>query len=119
MAINQDVGKEGEDAAVQFLIDLGYIILHRNYKGDKAEIDIVALFNNLLVIVEVKTRSSVDFILPQDAVNARKRKQLIKATNCYVEEFDRTEEVRLDIIAIHKKGNTFDIDHIEDAFYFF
>lgn len=50
MAINHDVGKEGEEAAVQFLINLGYVILHRNYKGDKAEIDIVALFNDLLVI---------------------------------------------------------------------
>ncbi|MDM1378855.1 YraN family protein [Myroides marinus] len=119
MAINHDVGKEGEEAAVQYLINKGYEIVIRNYYADKAELDIVALKDGILVFVEVKTRSSLDFGSPQDFVTNKKIKLMIKAANFFIEEFEREEEGRFDIIAIHKVGNKFDIEHIEDVFYFF
>ncbi|APA91511.1 MULTISPECIES: YraN family protein [Myroides] len=119
MAKHHEVGKEGENAATDYLIKRGYEILTRNYFAEKTELDIVALKDNILVFVEVKTRSSLDFGLPQDFVNIRKIKLLIKAANLFITEFEREEEVRFDIIGIYKKGETFDIEHIEDAFYFF
>ncbi|MDM1457512.1 YraN family protein [Myroides odoratimimus] len=119
MAKHHEVGKEGDNAATDYLIKRGYEILTRNYFAEKTELDIVALKDNILVFVEVKTRSSLDFGLPQDFVNSRKIKLLIKAANLFITEFEREEEVRFDIIGIYKKGETFDIEHIEDAFYFF
>lgn len=119
MALNHEVGKEGEDAAVRFLINKGYEILFRNYIAEKAEVDIIALKDGILVFVEVKTRSSLDYGSPQDFVTNKKIKLMIKAANIFINNFDRTEEARFDIIGIHKRGNDFDIEHIEDAFYFF
>lgn len=119
MALNHGVGKEGEEAAVRFLINKGYEILFRNYTAEKAEVDIIALKDGILVFVEVKTRSSLSFGSPKDFVTNKKIKLMIKAANIFIDSFNRTEEARFDIIGIHKRGDEYDIEHIEDAFYFF
>lgn len=72
MAKHNELGKEGEKRAVQYLQDDGYEILDINWTFQKAEIDIIAQKDNYLVIVEVKTRSSLDFGDPQDFVNQKK-----------------------------------------------
>ena len=61
MAQHNQLGKEGEQLAVDFLIAGGYEILERNYRFDKAEVDIIARNNECLAIIEVKTRSSTTF----------------------------------------------------------
>lgn len=119
MAKNHDVGKEGEKAAAEYLLSKGYEILVMNYIAQKAEVDIIALKDNFLVFVEVKTRSSLDYGLPQDFVRSTKIRLLVKAANLFIEENDREEEVRFDIIAIHKVGGNYNIQHLEDAFYHF
>lgn len=120
MAQHNDLGKEGEDFAADFLAEKGYKILHRNWFFKKAEIDIIAQINDILAVVEVKTRSSLDFGLPQDFVKPAKIQSLVKAVNQYVTEYDIDLEIRFDIIAIHKdKQQKFVIEHIEDAFYHF
>ena len=70
-------------------------------------------------VVEVKTRSSIEYGLPQDFVKPKKIQLLVKAVNEYVVSNDLEVDVRFDIIAIHKKGKEFEIDHIEEAFYYF
>ena len=70
-------------------------------------------------MVEVKTRSSIDFGLPQDFVKPKKIQLLVKAINEYVTTNDLEVDVRFDIIAIHKEGQQFKIEHLEDAFYHF
>ena len=76
-----------------------------------------------MAIVEVKTRSSLDFGDPQDFVKPKKIQLLIKAVNAYINDremdFNDSIEVRFDIIAIHKDGETFAIEHLNDAFYHF
>lgn len=120
MAEHNDLGTQGEDLAVTFLQDKGYEILERNYHFQKAEIDIIAKQNSELIIVEVKTRSSLAFGLPQDFIKTSKIKLLVKAANNYIEVQNLQLNVRFDIIAIHKnKENVFDIEHIENAFYHF
>ncbi len=119
MAEHNELGKLGEELAVIHLQKNGYQILETNWTFQKAEIDIIAQKGNTLAIVEVKTRSSLDFGLPQDFVKTKKIQLLLKAVNEYVISNDLDVEVRFDIIAIHKKEKNFDIEHLKDAFYHF
>ena len=119
MAEHNDLGKLGEELAVDFLEKNGYEILETNWVFDKAEIDIIAQKGIILAVVEVKTRSSIDFGLPQDFVKPKKIQLLLKAVNEYVTQNDLDVEVRFDIVAIHKEKPDFVIEHIEEAFYYF
>lgn len=119
MAEHNELGKQGEDLAVEFLAKNGYEILERNWVFQKAEIDIIAQKGTILAIVEVKTRSSLDFGLPQEFVKPKKIQLLVKAVNEYVIDNDLDLEIRFDIIAIYRDGREFKIEHIEDAFYHF
>ena len=119
MAEHNDLGKLGEELAVDFLEKNGYEILETNWVFDKAEIDIIAQKNGILAVVEVKTRSSLDFGLPQDFVKPKKIQLLVKAANEYVTQNDLDVEIRFDIIAIEKKNKKFNIEHIKEAFYYF
>ena len=119
MAEHNELGKLGEEFAVEYLQKNGYGILETNWTFQKAEIDIIAQKENTLAIVEVKTRSSTDFGLPQDFVKPKKIQLLVKAVNEYVIVNDLDVVVRFDIIAIHKQDNEFIIEHLEDAFLHF
>jgi putative endonuclease len=119
MAEHNELGKLGEELAIEFLRKNSYEILETNWTFQKAEIDIIAKKENTLAIVEVKTRSSLDFGLPQDFVKPKKIQLLVKAVNEYVVSKDMDIEVRFDIIAIHKEGKSFVIEHLKDAFYHF
>ena len=119
MAEHNDLGKLGEELAVDFLEKNGYKILDTNWTYDKAEIDIIAKKETILAVVEVKTRSSLDFGLPQEFVKPKKIQLSVKAINEYVNQNDLDLEVRFDIVAIHKENSNFVIEHIEEAFYYF
>jgi putative endonuclease len=119
MAEHNELGKFGEELAVDFLQQKGYTILETNWTFQKAEIDIIAQKENTLAIVEVKTRSSIEFGLPQDFVKPKKIQLLVKAVNEYVTSNDLETDVRFDIVAIFKENNVYNIEHIEDAFYHF
>lgn len=119
MAEHNELGKLGEELAVEFLRKNGYTILETNWTFQKAEVDIIAKKENTLAIVEVKTRSSLEFGLPQDFVKPKKIQLLVKAINEYVVSNNLDIEVRFDIIAVHKEGKSFAIEHLIDAFYHF
>ena len=119
MAAHNELGKLGEELAVDFLKKEGYTILATNWIFQKAEIDILAQKEDILAVVEVKTRSSIEFGLPQDFVKPKKIQLLVKAVNEYVIQNDLDVEVRFDIVAIHKEKSDFVIEHIEEAFYYF
>ena len=119
MAQHNQLGKKGEQLAVDFLLKKGYEIIERNYRFDKAEVDIIAKINEVLAIIEVKTRSTSDFGDPQDFVKPKQIQRLVKAVNEYVLENCLEVEVRFDIIAIVKGNQGFSIEHLENAFYHF
>lgn len=119
MAEHNDLGKLGEELAVEFLEKNGYTILETNWTFQKAEVDIIAQKDGILAVVEVKTRSSIDFGLPQDFVKPKKIQLLVKAINEYVLSNDLDVDVRFDIIALNKDGKGFKMEHLEDAFYYF
>ena len=117
MAEHNELGKRGEKIAQVFLTEKGYRILHVNWRHRKAEIDIIAMDRNTLVFVEVKTRQTLIFGEPENAVNLRKQKNLIHAANAYVLKNGFDNEARFDIISIIIEKNANIINHIEDAFY--
>jgi len=119
MAEHNELGKFGEELAVEFLQQNGYEILETNWTFQKAEIDIIAQKETVLAVVEVKTRSSIEFGLPQDFVKPKKIQLLVKAVNEYIIANEIDVEVRFDIIAIYKEAKDYKIEHIEDAFYYF
>ncbi len=114
------LGKMGEDAVRYYLEALGYEILAQNFRIRGGEIDLVAAYGCELCFVEVKTRSLDSVESGLEAVDARKRKRLIRAAYAYCEKFDMAEEdwfIRYDIAEVTAwHGRIIDIDYLESAF---
>ncbi len=119
MARHNELGKEGEKHAQSFLLQKGFEILDTNWRYGKAELDIIAVKNNILHIVEVKTRTSDYFGLPQDFVNKKKIKMMIEAANAYCEAKDLDFEIQFDIISVLMRHNRPEIDYLPNAFLWF
>ncbi|UBM62532.1 YraN family protein [Candidatus Sulfidibacterium hydrothermale] len=117
MARHNELGKQGEQWALQFLKAKGYTILETNWRHEKEEVDIIARDKDELVIVEVKTRSTDAFGDPEEAVTPQKARRLIEAAGAYVEQHQLDMDIRFDVIAILFKNGKKVIHHIEDAFY--
>ena len=119
MGVHNEFGKEGEELATAYLVNKGYLILCRNYRYLKAEIDIIAQKGNTIAIIEVKSRSSAYLENIAETVNKKKIGLLVTAADYYVNSNNLDREVRFDIITILKKNDKFLIEHLEDAFYHF
>lgn len=117
MAEHNELGKRGESIAFQFLKKKGYKILEVNWRFQKIEIDLIAEFEEQLIVVEVKTRSSEEFENPKEAVTIPKQKRIVKAADAFIQERDIDLECRFDIVSVLIKGSTVEVEHIEDAFY--
>ena len=117
MAEHNEFGKEGETAAADFLTEKGYSILHRNWRCGKKELDIVAKYNNELIVVEVKSRKDIRFGNPEEAVNDRKIRHIIASTDAYLRKFAIDLPVRFDIITVVGQEAPFQFEHIAYAFY--
>ena len=120
MADHNDFGKLAEELAENFLVEKNYKILAKNYRYLKAEIDIIAQFENQIVIVEVKARATDAFMLPQEAINKKKIRLIVSAANEFLETNNIDLETRFDVISVltSEKGKL-EITHIENAFYAF
>jgi len=119
LAQHNELGKKGEQLAVDYLLQQGYTIVERNYRFDRAEVDIMAKIKDTLAIIEVKTRSTVDFGNPQDFVKPKQIQRLVKAVDEYVTVNNLDVEIRFDIIALVKEDKGFNIEHLKNAFYHF
>lgn len=118
MTKHKETGIKGEQIARNFLEKLGYNILYTNWRHEKKEVDIIATFNNLLIFIEVKTRTSFDFGFPEEAVNAKKQTYLKAAADEFLYQHPQYEQLRFDIISILlKNGDVKELKHIEDAFF--
>ena len=119
MASHNELGILGEQLALDYLVKKGFLIREKNWRFQKAEVDLIAQKDGILAVVEVKTRSTNFFGEPQDFVRDRKIKLLTKAIDHYVQTKDLDVEVRFDVIGIVKKDLQTSIIHLEDAFYHF
>ncbi|MFR9165382.1 MAG: YraN family protein [Dysgonomonas sp.] len=117
MAEHNDLGRVGEDLAAKFLIDEGYILVSRNWRCGRIEIDLIVKSSDYIVFVEVKTRTSDHWGQPEDAVDERRIRNMTEAADYYVQENDIDLPVRFDVISILFKGKDYTIHHIDDAFF--
>jgi putative endonuclease len=115
----KQLGKTGELLAVKFLKQKGYQIIEQNYRSAWGEIDLIAQDGDVLVFVEVKTRRSLKFGVPQLAVTNSKQRKMSKAALEYLQEKDFFDYVcRFDVISIVFPPDPSEpiIEHIENAF---
>ena len=118
MAEHNELGKNGETFAVEFLEGKGYQIIARNWRCGNNELDIVALDGDILVFVEVKTRFS-DYIDPRASMSKSKIRNFVNAVNLYIRKMQVNSNFRLDVVIIVMQGG-FDnksmyVEHYEDA----
>ena len=119
MAFHNDLGAKGEQIAVDFLIKKGYVILEKNYRYRKAELDIIAQKESILAIVEVKTRSASFLEGLEQTIGKRKIQLLTTAADFYVQQQDLEVDVRFDVVLVIFQGDKVSIEHWEAAFYLF
>jgi putative endonuclease len=113
----KELGKKGEEKALRFLKKKGYRIIEQNYVCDLGEMDIIAKDKDILVFIEVKTRTSMAFGPPQLAVNQFKQRQLSKVALHFLKE-KKLEDVkaRFDVVAILLLPEKEEIELIRNAF---
>ena len=112
----RSLGRWGEDLAFDFLKIRGMKILERNYRCPTGEIDIIARSGRQIVFVEVKTRQSEMFGTPQEAVNQRKQRQIIRVAQWYLEKNPLNLQPRFDVLAIRTGDGKPILEHIPNAF---
>jgi putative endonuclease len=117
MAEHNELGRRGEQIAQTFLKSKGYQILHVNWRNRKLEIDIIAMDGETLVFVEVKTRQTLLFGEPENAVDYKKQRSLIHAANAYVLKYRFENDARFDVISVIIDKTETVIHHFPDAFY--
>ena len=118
MAQHLELGRKGEQLAKTLLENAGYEILDENWTHGKAEIDLIAYKDKVIIFTEVKTRTGNGFGEPEDFVDARKQKLLADAADEYIYLMNHQGDVRFDIIAIlFDRDKNYILNHIEDAFW--
>jgi putative endonuclease len=106
MAVHNQLGKKGEDMAEAYLLQIGYQVLHRNWRHSHYEIDIIAIKNEVLHFVEVKLRSSKTFGLPEQNVKKKKFQSLLHAADEFLFRNQQYRHVQYDILSINVTANT-------------
>ena len=117
---NKNLGDFGEEAAESFLKEKGFVILKRNYNTAFGEIDIIAFDKNMLVFTEVKTRSSLKYGMPVEAIDKNKKIHMKRAAGEYFAKHPTENEIRFDVVEVSAVlNNGFyeleNINHIEDV----
>jgi putative endonuclease len=122
-SLKQKVGRWGEKVAARYLESLGYVILERNYRTPYGEVDLIAQIDQpegkTIVFVEVKTRRTQSYGLPEQAISVRKKAHMIASAEQYIQRSpDLATAWRLDVIAIqkHGRGESPEVMHFENVF---
>ena len=115
MYTNQELGKLGEKLAKRFLEERNYEIICQNFRARQGEIDIIAKDEDgTLVFVEVKTRTSLDYGNPSEAVNKVKKEHILKTANyfLYLNNIKETS-IRFDVIEVFIYKGRYRVSHIK------
>jgi putative endonuclease len=112
------IGQQGEEIATQFLLEKNFKILARNWRSGRSELDIIAYDHQVLVFVEVKTRSSAAIAPPEAAVSAKKQQMLVAAAIDFMHHIGHEWAIRFDVLGIVlNKTSAPKIEHHKDAFF--
>lgn len=118
MAAKDDLGRVGEDVAVEYLTHHGHTVVDRNWRCAEGEVDAVTVHGDTIVIVEVKTRSTMAYGDPLEAVDSRKHARLWRLAALWVmdhHEIGRGKAVRIDVVGLTGDETAgFEIAHLED-----
>lgn len=114
----QEIGRQGELLACQFLQSKGLRLLKRNYRCLLGEIDLIMQDEEHIVFVEVRYRSRADYGSAADSINKRKMNKLIKTATLFLQQKKLLYKVhsRFDVIAIQHQGSKTQLDWIKNAF---
>ena len=111
---NIEKGKLGEEIALKYILSKGGNVIEKNYRTKMGEVDLIAKLNGELVFVEVKTRTNTLYGKPVEAVNEPKQKHLISTAKYYLySKHLENEFVRLDVIEVYLRENSYKINHIK------
>lgn len=118
MASNVRLGRQGEQAAADYLRSQGYVVLEQNYRCPLGELDIVAQKGDVVAFVEVKTRRSLHYGRPCEAVNYHKKRHIINTAGWYIGSHAASGvRYRFDVVEVLAvTGSEMRINHIENAF---
>jgi putative endonuclease len=118
MAEKDVLGRTGEQLAVEYLIDSGYVVIERNWRCRQGEVDVVARHGATTVFVEVKTRSGVCYGHPFEALSLTKLSRLRRLAGAWCEAHPSVRgDIRIDVIAvISPRGIAPQIEHLEAVF---
>lgn len=100
MALHIQTGKFGESLAARYLILKDFEIIECNWRFKRFEIDIIAVRNNIIHFVEIKTRHSTLFGFPEESVTKKKFKNLQNAAAVYLSTFNEVKRIQFDILSI-------------------
>ncbi len=111
------LGEKGENIAAAFLKKKGYNILFRNYKCSFGEIDIIAKHKKILSFIEVKTRSTKKYGLPQEAVTPAKQTKISRVALEFVQRYKMDNRAaRFDVVSVQYLNDGYEVGLIENAF---
>lgn len=128
MTDTHSIGRHGEQVAVDYLRARGYVILERNYRFEREEVDVVAVDRSgedrpVLVFVEVKSRTGSGYGRPEEAVTGTKQQKLIRVARAYLHERKMASSpCRFDVLSVRFRSqrpteeDEPDLEHFEDAF---
>lgn len=116
MSIQQKTGNYGESKAIEYLEANDYLVIFRNFRYKRGEIDIIARKGELLVFVEVKTRRSEAYGFPEESIDDKKIEMIRATAEGYCEANKWLGPIQFDIISIISNKQTFELEHFEDAF---
>lgn len=118
MSKHNETGVKGEQLAEKFLLEKGYTLLNRNWCFGKKEIDLIMQRGDVLVFVEVKTRSSLHHSFPEEAVGARKQSFLRAAAAAFLDLHPQYLKIQFDVVSVQLRNDVVaELVHFEDAFY--
>ncbi|MBN2285333.1 MAG: YraN family protein [Tissierellales bacterium] len=112
----REIGTQSEKLVVDFLVEKGYEILEINFRNRIAEIDIIVKSMDIICFIEVKSRKSLKYGLPREAVNKKKMNQMIKGAMSYINYKNlKNMKYRFDVVEVYINESR--INHIENAFW--
>ena len=118
MAKHLETGKHGEELALELLVSKGFKILETNWRYRRSEVDIIAKEGEVLVFIEVKTRSFDYFGRPETFVDKKKEKLLALAASEYMRLTGHEWAIRFDVVSVLLKNeNEWVVEHLPDAFF--
>lgn len=108
------LGQKGEQVALEYLENQGYKILERNFSCRQGEVDIIALDNDYIVFFEIKSRTSIEYGLPSEAVTNEKIKHILQVASYYLYKYHlENANTRVDVIEVYVKARHYKINHLK------